>query len=38
MDVVVGGDSHSLLGGAALTDLGFNVVGDYPTEVTNGRR
>ena len=35
VDVIVGGDSHSLLGGSTFSDLGFNPVGDYPTQVTN---
>lgn len=35
VDVIVGGDSHSLLGGDSFTELGFNPVGDYPTQVTN---
>ena len=35
VDVIVGGDSHSLLGGETLSNLGFNVVGDYPTRSTN---
>ena len=35
VDVIVGGDSHTLLGGQNLTDLGFQVGGDYPTEVTD---
>jgi len=35
VDVVVGGDSHSLLGDETLTDLGFNVSGEYPTVTTN---
>ena len=35
VDVIVGGDSHTLLGGENLTNLGFQVGGDYPTEVTN---
>jgi 5'-nucleotidase len=34
VDVIVGGDSHSLLGGTNLDTLGFNPVGEYPT-VTN---
>lgn len=36
VDVVVGGDSHTLLGDETFTDLlGFNVGGEYPTVVTN---
>ena len=35
VDVIVGGDSHTLLGDNTLTDLGFTVGGDYPTLVTN---
>ncbi len=34
VDVIVGGDSHSLLGDT-FTDLGLNPVGPYPTEMTN---
>jgi 5'-nucleotidase len=34
VDVIVGGDSHTLLG-AGLAELGFNVVADYPTEREN---
>jgi 5'-nucleotidase / UDP-sugar diphosphatase len=35
VDVIVGGDSHTLLGDDTLSDLGFNVTGDYPTQVTD---
>ncbi|WP_075188388.1 NAD nucleotidase [Teredinibacter haidensis] len=35
VDVIVGGDSHSLLGDSTFSDLGFNPVGEYPTVVTN---
>lgn len=35
VDVIVGGDSHSLLGGDSFDALGFNPVGDYPTQVSN---
>lgn len=35
VDVIVGGDSHTLLGGDSFSALGFNPGGDYPTEVTN---
>ncbi|WP_019603778.1 5'-nucleotidase C-terminal domain-containing protein [Teredinibacter turnerae] len=35
VDVIVGGDSHSLLGDDTFTALGFNTVGDYPTQVQN---
>lgn len=35
VDVIVGGDSHSLLGGKTFKTLGFNTVGAYPTEVKN---
>lgn len=35
VDVIVGGDSHSLLGGANLEALGFNPVGEYPTQTSN---
>ncbi|MCO7224292.1 bifunctional UDP-sugar hydrolase/5'-nucleotidase [Pleionea sp. CnH1-48] len=37
VDVIVGGDSHSLLGGSTFTELGFNTVGDYPTVVTDSK-
>ncbi|WAJ71268.1 bifunctional metallophosphatase/5'-nucleotidase [Catenovulum adriaticum] len=35
VDVVVGGDSHTLLGDSTFSDLGFNPVGQYPTRVTD---
>lgn len=35
VDVIVGGDSHSLLGSQTLADLGFNVAGEYPTRVSD---
>lgn len=35
VDVIVGGDSHTLLGGENFTALGFNPAGEYPTQVTN---
>lgn len=35
VDVIVGGDSHTLLGGTNFSELGFNPAGDYPTVVTN---
>lgn len=35
VDVIVGGDSHSLLGGENLNALGFNPVGEYPTTTTD---
>lgn len=35
VDVIVGGDSHTLLGDDTFTELGFNPVGDYPTQVDN---
>lgn len=35
VDVIVGGDSHSLLGGESFKSLGFNPVGDYPTITKN---
>lgn len=35
VDVIVGGDSHTLLGDDTLADLGFNVAGEYPTWVTD---
>ncbi|MAC46659.1 MAG: NAD nucleotidase [Oceanospirillum sp.] len=35
VDVIVGGDSHTLLGDDSFTQLGFNTGGDYPTVETN---
>ncbi len=35
VDAIIGGDSHSLLGGQGLIDLGFSPEGDYPTVVQN---
>ena len=35
VDVIVGGDSHTLLGGENLETLGFSPSADYPTQVTN---
>lgn len=36
VDVIVGGDSHTLLGDASrLNSVGFSPVGDYPTKVVN---
>ncbi|ARU58917.1 5'-nucleotidase [Oleiphilus messinensis] len=35
VDVIVGGDSHTLLGDETFSALGFNPVGDYPTVTTN---
>ncbi|MEM9691335.1 MAG: 5'-nucleotidase C-terminal domain-containing protein [Myxococcota bacterium] len=35
VDVIVGGDSHTLLGNATTEALGFDAGGDYPTQVTN---
>ena len=35
VDVIVGGDSHSLLGDESLENAGFNPVGDYPTKVVD---
>lgn len=35
VDVIVGGDSHTLLGDETFSDLGFNPQGDYPTVVTD---
>lgn len=35
VDVIVGGDSHTLLGGQTFTDLGFNPAGEYPTQLMN---
>lgn len=31
VDVIVGGDSHTLLGDETFSNLGFNPMGDYPT-------
>ena len=35
VDIIVGGDSHSLLGDSTFTNLGFHAVGDYPTITRN---
>lgn len=35
VDVIVGGDSHSLLGDETFENLGFNPVGDYPTQASD---
>jgi 5'-nucleotidase/UDP-sugar diphosphatase len=35
VDVIVGGDSHTLLGDDTFSALGFNPQGDYPTVVTD---
>ncbi|TGD73004.1 bifunctional metallophosphatase/5'-nucleotidase [Mangrovimicrobium sediminis] len=35
VDVIIDGDSHTLLDGEALDDIGFPVAGPYPTQVTN---
>ncbi|MDO8860558.1 5'-nucleotidase C-terminal domain-containing protein [Haliea sp. E1-2-M8] len=35
VDVIVGGDSHSLLGGAGLTAFGLRPVAPYPSRTTN---
>ena len=35
VDVIVGGDSHSLLGNEGLKDYGLSPVGEYPTVVAN---
>lgn len=35
VDVIVGGDSHTLLGSQNFKELGFNPAGEYPTQVTN---
>lgn len=37
VDIIIGGDSHSLLGGQNLADLGFNPVGDYPSVTTDAK-
>ncbi|MCU4674178.1 5'-nucleotidase C-terminal domain-containing protein [Catenovulum sp. 2E275] len=35
VDVIVGGDSHTLLGDSTFSDLGFNPAAQYPTRVTD---
>lgn len=35
VDVIIGGDSHTLLGSELLSNLGFPVSGEYPTVVTD---
>lgn len=35
VDVIIGGDSHTLLGGSTFADLGFTPSADYPTQVTD---
>ena len=35
VDVIVGGDSHTLLGDSTFSDLGFNPVADYPAVVAD---
>ncbi len=35
VDVIVGGDSHTLLGPAAMANHGLSPLGDYPTRTTN---
>ena len=35
VDIIVGGDSHSLLGDSTFTNLGFHAVGEYPTITRN---
>ncbi|MEM8659285.1 MAG: 5'-nucleotidase C-terminal domain-containing protein [Pseudomonadota bacterium] len=35
VDVIVGGDSHTLLGGSTLVDAGFDPEGEYPTIVSD---
>ncbi|MEC8443487.1 MAG: 5'-nucleotidase C-terminal domain-containing protein [Pseudomonadota bacterium] len=35
VDVIVGGDSHTLLGDETFVELGFNTQGEYPTVVTD---
>lgn len=35
VDVIVGGDSHTLLGDETFNKLGFNPAGEYPTRVTD---
>ncbi|GLS05541.1 multifunctional 2',3'-cyclic-nucleotide 2'-phosphodiesterase/5'-nucleotidase/3'-nucleotidase [Chitiniphilus shinanonensis] len=37
VDVIVGGDSHTLLGPATLADYGLTPDGPYPTEVSDAR-
>lgn len=35
VDVIIGGDSHTLLGDNTFTDLGFNPVAAYPAQTTD---
>lgn len=35
VDVIIGGDSHSLLGDSTFTALGFNPQADYPAQATD---
>lgn len=35
VDVIIGGDSHTLLGSPTLANYGVTPAGDYPTKVTN---
>lgn len=35
VDIIVGGDSHTLLGDDTFNTLGFNPAGEYPTKVTD---
>ncbi|GGA87567.1 NAD 5'-nucleotidase [Neiella marina] len=35
VDVIVGGDSHTLLGSSELAEAGFNVIDSYPALTTN---
>jgi len=37
VDVIVGGDSHTLLGGENVSGAGFNVGGEYPTVVADSQ-
>lgn len=35
VDVIVGGDSHTLLGSGTYSELGFNPIAPYPAQVSN---
>lgn len=37
VDIIVGGDSHTLLGDDTFTDLGFHASAEYPTVVTDAK-
>lgn len=34
VDAIIGGDSHTLLGGSSMEEVGLSPTGDYPTQVT----